>query len=85
MEETIWKLHSTCRVREENFGLLFYDLRGPKLLFAETGLTLGPMFFTEIASQGQQLEKMGTKQCQRIKRFLHQLVEKGFIYEQSIC
>lgn len=85
MAGTSWKLHPTCRVRKENFGLLFYDLRGPRLLFAETGLTLAPMFFTEIASQGQQLEKMGSRESQRIRRFLDQLVKKGFLYEQSIC
>lgn len=85
MTESSWKLHPECRVRKENFGLLFYDLRGPKLLFAETGLALTPTFFTETASQPQQLEKMRPQENQKIRRFLNQLVEKGFLYEQSIC
>ena len=38
-------LHPACRVRAEKFGLLFYDLRGPRLLFAETGALLKPDFF----------------------------------------
>ena len=30
-------LHPDCRVRREEFGLLFYDLKGPKLLFVASG------------------------------------------------
>ncbi len=37
-----YALHPACRVRREAFGLLFYDLRGPRLLFAETGDLLDP-------------------------------------------
>ena len=80
-----WKLHPACRVRKEDFGLLFYDLRGPKLLFAETGSTLAPHFFTALADQQQQFEQMETQEYQKIKRFLDQLVKKGFLYEQPIC
>lgn len=85
MTETSWKLQQTCRVRKEAFGLLFYDSRGPKLLFAEAGPELSEEFFTEVACQSGQLAKMGNLEQHRITRFLTQLAGKGFLYEQSIC
>ncbi len=42
------KLHPACRVRQEKFGLLFYDSRGPRLLFAETGTLLPAEFFATV-------------------------------------
>lgn len=85
MTKTSWKLQPTCRVRKEAFGLLFYDSRGPKLLFAETGPELCAEFFTDVACQSGQLAKMANREQQRITRFLTQLADKGFVYEQSIC
>src|SRR5512134_3621492 len=44
------RLHPACRVRQEGFGLLFYDSRGPRLLFAETGRLLPTDFFATVRS-----------------------------------
>ncbi len=85
MTKTSWKLQSTCRVRKESFGMLFYDSRGPKLLFAETGPELVAEFFTDVTCQSEQLAKMGDREQQKATRFLTLLTDKGFLYEQSIC
>lgn len=80
-----WKLSPTCRVRKEPFGLLFYDSRGPKLLFAETGSMVPPDFFTDRARRQRYLAGMGAREQQRMTRFIDQLVQKGFVHEQPIC
>jgi putative mycofactocin binding protein MftB len=79
---TQYVLHSDCRVRKEEFGLLFYDLRGPKLLFVETGDLLDPALFeagTASASGVSKSERL------RIERLLRSLLDRGFIREQPIC
>jgi putative mycofactocin binding protein MftB len=74
-----------CRVRRERFGLLFYDLRGPRLLFAETGALLEP----EALRGGAVLERAlaGRTAAERasVERLLQSLVVKGFLREQSVC
>ena len=74
-----------CRVRDERFGLLFYDLRGPKLLFAQTGVLLG----ADALRRGVVLDRVlaGRAPSQRaaLERLLQSLVVKGFLREQSIC
>jgi putative mycofactocin binding protein MftB len=81
----MYLLHPKCRVRKEKFGLLFYDLRGPKLLFVETGDLLDPGFFrVEGASENV---FAGTSHAERIRveRLLKSLVVKGFVCEHSLC
>ena len=58
MTEPRVSLHRACRVRKERFGLLFYDSRGPRLLFAETGDLLEPGFFTGELSVDDTLDKL---------------------------
>ena len=81
----MYLLHPKCRVRKEKFGLLFYDLRGPKLLFVETGDLLDTGYFhVEGASKDV---FAGTSHAERIRvdRLLKSLVVKGFLCEQSLC
>ena len=47
------KLHPSCRARQEGFGLLFYDCRGPRLLFAATGSIFPADFYANSARAGR--------------------------------
>jgi putative mycofactocin binding protein MftB len=72
-------------VRKEAFGLLFYDLRGPRLLFAETADLLSPEFFRGGEAPGEVLCGRPVAQQARVERFLSSLVRKGFLLEQPVC
>jgi len=76
------KLHPACRVRQEGFGLLFYDLRGPRLLFAETGSLLAPEFFREVRNKDEFPPGLSSQQEEVLKKFVNQLLERGFLREQ---
>lgn len=73
-------LHPCCRVRSEAFGLLFYDLRGPKLLFAESGGRLAPEELRQGVG-GEELERRGGG----VARLVATLAAKGFLREQPVC
>jgi len=78
-------LHPACRVRQERFGLLFYDSRGPRLLFAETGNLLASDFFNVV--RGKEELPAGLKEGEQriLRKFIGQLLERGFLREQPIC
>lgn len=76
------KLHPACQVREESFGLLFYDSRGPRLLFAETGKLFTPEFFNSIGSWEDLPVDLSKQQQKVLKNFINTLQKKGFLYEQ---
>jgi putative mycofactocin binding protein MftB len=78
-------LHPDCRVRKEKFGLLFYDLKGPKLLFAETGDLLAPELFRGGGDMETALAGRSCAELARVERLLQSLSAKGFICEQSLC
>ena len=79
------RLHPACRVRQEGFGLLFYDSRGPRLLFAETGRLLPADFFGAERQWDELPPGLSEPQQKVLRKFLAQLLEKGFLREQSIC
>ena len=79
------QLHPACRVRQEGFGLLFYDSRGPRLLFAETGTLLDPDFFNVVRQQGELPAGLGEGEQRVLLKFVGQLQERGFLREQPIC
>ena len=81
---TQYILHPDCRVRREEFGLLFYDLRGPKLLFVETGDLLEPEIF-EAGTAADALADKSKPERLRVERLLRSLAQKGFILEQPLC
>jgi len=76
------KLHPACRVRQEGFGLLFYDLRGPRLLFAETGNLLAPEHFETMRSKEDLPEGLTEQQARMLQNFITKLLERGFLREQ---
>ena len=75
------KLHPACRVRVEKFGLLFYDMRGPRLLFAETGKLMEPDFFQGEEPVDAFLGRLGTRDQNRVRSLLAKLKEKGYLSE----
>ncbi len=79
------KLHPACRVRQERFGLLFYDSRGPRLLFVETGSLIDPEFFRGEEPVDTALARLSEKDRGRILGLIDKLREKGYVREQSIC
>ncbi|MBI5484729.1 MAG: mycofactocin biosynthesis chaperone MftB [Deltaproteobacteria bacterium] len=76
------KLHPSCRARQERFGLLFYDNRGPRLLFAATGNLIPADFFGTVRSRDE--FPAGTRDSEKkaLQTFVTQLLEKGFLCEQ---
>ena len=79
------KLHPACRVRQEGFGLLFYDSRGPRLLFAETGSLLPPDFFAETRCRDELPPGLNARQEEVLRNFMTKLLERGFLREQPLC
>jgi putative mycofactocin binding protein MftB len=81
MDAPCYRLHPACRVREEKFGLLFYDSRGPKLLFAATGSALPETFFSRPETQEGILARFDDLSRQRLMKFFEKLSIGGFIHQ----
>jgi putative mycofactocin binding protein MftB len=79
------RLHSACRVRQERFGLLFYDSRGPRLLFAQTGNLLASDFFSDVRGKEELPAGLTGAEEKVLQKFIAQLLERGFLREQPIC
>jgi putative mycofactocin binding protein MftB len=79
------QLHPACRVRQEGFGLLFYDSRGPRLLFAETGTMLPAEFFHVARDRGEFPEGLAEREREQLRHFVNLLLEKDFLREQPLC
>ena len=79
------KLHPACRVRQEEFGLLFYDQRGPRLLFAATGNLLAADHFETVRSKDELPVGLTAQQKTVLQNFIAKLLERGFLREQSVC
>jgi putative mycofactocin binding protein MftB len=78
------ELHPACRVRREGFGLLFYDSRGPRLLFAETAGLVPEEFFRTARGLDELPEGVSDRQKPSLQKLIAKLLEKGFLREQSI-
>ena len=76
------KLHPSCRARQEGFGLLFYDCRGPRLLFAATGTLLPADYYSTARRWDEFPEGITDSQKPALNKFVSQLLEKGFLHEQ---
>ncbi|MBP1729510.1 MAG: hypothetical protein H6Q56_1883 [Deltaproteobacteria bacterium] len=79
------QLHPACRVRQEEFGLLFYDSRGPRLLFAETGTMLPAEFFAVARGKRELPEGLAEREQEKLEKFVNLLLEKDFLREQPLC
>lgn len=75
------------QVREEEFGLLFYTMAGPRLYFLYSGHALDSRFFQGEFTLEQWMEQQRGRRPVRklhmlgLKRSLNQLKEKGVIIE----
>jgi putative mycofactocin binding protein MftB len=76
------KLHPSCRARQEGFGLLFYDCRGPRLLFAATGTLLPADYFGTVRGRDEFPAGTSDSEKKALQKFIAQLLEKGFLHEQ---
>jgi putative mycofactocin binding protein MftB len=78
-----YKLASGTQVREEDFGLLFYTMKGPKLFFLKCARLLEPRFFGgEVSlSQWNTEHSLSERSSLGMERSLTQLKDKGVILE----
>ncbi len=80
-------LASGTQAREEEFGLLFYTMRGPRLYFLSSGPLLDSSFFQGEFTLDEwiRLEKkersIPEERMGGIKKSLDQLTDKGVIVE----
>jgi putative mycofactocin binding protein MftB len=88
----VFRLNKGVQVRREQFGLLFYNSRGPRLYFVPTGDLVEDHFFTGSQHLGELVDTI----CDRIRlprhaieervgRIMHQLESRGLINGQSLC
>ncbi len=87
-----FKTTDGVQVREEAFGLLFYNYRGPRLFFVPSGDLIGADFFEGRQNVSDLIESISRRKgwtgidiCKKITMILNKLAKKGLIYEQSIC
>jgi putative mycofactocin binding protein MftB len=83
VEEKRYRLASGSQVREEDFGLLFYSMQGPRLYFFTCGSSLSPLFFEGKKTLPQCVKDRGLSERRALSLAagLDQLKEKGVILE----
>ena len=87
MIEPKYKLAPGAQVREEDFGLLFYDINGPRLYFLASGNLLQEGFFQGRIPFGDWIDKHHPNsenlaiRITALKKSLKKLVGKGVIIE----
>jgi len=79
-------LASGTQVREEDFGLLFYTMKGPRLYFLSSGRLMDSSFFQGELTLDQWVrakteESPSERRTEGIKKVLDQLRDKGVILE----
>ena len=79
-------LASGTQIREEDFGLLFYTRRGPRLYFLSSGQLLDSSFFQGKLTLDQCARLKGEEPSSEgrregIKKVLEKLTDKGVIIE----
>ena len=85
--EPKYTLSPGAQVREEDFGLLFYTIAGPRLYFLSSRQLLGSRFFQGNLTLNQWIEQYAEEcsvseaQILDLKKRLNQLNEKGVILE----
>jgi putative mycofactocin binding protein MftB len=87
MSETRYKLATGTQVREEDFGLLFYTMDGPRLYFVSSGDFIRCDFFQGRLTLDQWIKQhagqdaLETTSVSDLKKSLSQLSDKGVILE----
>ncbi len=90
--EKAYKLCQGVQVRNEKFGLLFYDYRGPRLYFVPSETLLPSSFFNGTESASALVASLvdankwpRTQVEKRVAQIIMMLETKGLIHGQSIC
>ncbi|UCD80785.1 MAG: mycofactocin biosynthesis chaperone MftB [Desulfobacterales bacterium] len=87
MVEVKYKLAPGAQVREEDFGLLFYNMHGPRLYFLASGSLLPEKFFEGRIPLDVWIDKIHPNsrniamRVAGLKKSLKKLAEKGVIIE----
>ena len=87
MIEVKYKLAPGAQIREEDFGLLFYNMHGPRLYFLASGDLLQEDFFQGQTSlegwvdNNHPLSKDIAMRILSLKKSLKTLADKGVIIE----
>lgn len=87
MIDSRFTLAPGSQVREEDFGLLFYTMAGPRLYFLSSGDWIGSDFFEGIVTLEQWLRRhagpgsVTDSLMEQITAGLNHLKEKGVILE----
>lgn len=82
-----YKLASGSQVREEDFGLLFYTMAGPRLYFISSGDLISSDFFQGALTLDQYMGKrsgqkfLSEARISELRKGLTRLREKGVIFE----
>jgi putative mycofactocin binding protein MftB len=83
--ETCYKLAPGVQVRKEDFGLLFYKMKGPRLFFLPSKNLLEENFFKQKTSLrkslSQRKEQVPNNSLEILQKALQQLIKKGVILE----
>ena len=89
---TVYRLAAGVQVRNEVFGLLFYDYRGPRLYFVPSRNLMTDTFFEGRQSVGDLLDQLADEMPwprgrleQQLGQVLSTLEGKGLIHGESIC
>jgi putative mycofactocin binding protein MftB len=90
--EMAYCLREGVQVRNEIFGLLFYDYRGPRLYFVPSKDLIEGRFFEGRQTVGELIESIHSEHNWprrwidgRVKQVLGMLEEKGLVYGQPVC
>ena len=86
MSESKYKLRQGSQVREEDFGLLFYKMNGPRLYFISSGNLISPDFLKGDMTLEEWIDKnhdngLNEAKISKLREILVQLSEKGVIIE----
>jgi putative mycofactocin binding protein MftB len=86
MSTTKYKLARGSQVREEDFGLLFYRMNGPRLYFISSGDLLTPEFFEGVMTLDEWMihnrrNHADEAKFKELEKTLSQLSEKKVIIE----
>lgn len=86
-KEPKYVLASGTQVREEDFGLLFYTMHGPRLYFLSSGQLLDSSFFQGKLTLDQRIrlrkeeDSVPEERIGGIRKVLQQLRDKGVVIE----
>ncbi len=89
---SVYNLKAGVQVREEKFGLLFYNYAGPRLYFVPTEDLIEDAFFDGKQQVGELVENIQSRRGwprqwieSQIGRVLRMLEEKELVYGESVC